>query len=102
VAREAADLVLLERNLDVIRRGIEEGRRTFWLLGRVTLHDKLVRRRVHSHGNRTPPAIAPDCEAEQWRPAPAEGVDSSLFEFHTLSQSGARHPVGAIVAVARG
>jgi Mg2+-importing ATPase len=29
VAREAADFILLERNLDVIRRGIEEGRRTF-------------------------------------------------------------------------
>ncbi|HVY25360.1 MAG TPA: magnesium-translocating P-type ATPase [Polyangiaceae bacterium] len=29
VAREAADFVLLERNLDVIRRGIVEGRRTF-------------------------------------------------------------------------
>jgi Mg2+-importing ATPase len=29
VAREAADFVLLERDLDVIRRGIEEGRRTF-------------------------------------------------------------------------
>jgi Mg2+-importing ATPase len=29
VAREAADLVLLENHLDVIRRGIEEGRRTF-------------------------------------------------------------------------
>ena len=29
VAREAADFVLLERNLDVIRRGIEEGRKTF-------------------------------------------------------------------------
>jgi Mg2+-importing ATPase len=29
VAREAADFVLLERGLDVIRRGIEEGRRTF-------------------------------------------------------------------------
>ena len=29
VAREAADFVLLERNLDVIRSGIEEGRRTF-------------------------------------------------------------------------
>jgi Mg2+-importing ATPase len=29
VAREAADFVLLERNLDVIRRGIQEGRRTF-------------------------------------------------------------------------
>jgi Mg2+-importing ATPase len=29
VAKEAADFVLLERNLDVIRRGIEEGRRTF-------------------------------------------------------------------------
>jgi Mg2+-importing ATPase len=29
VAREAADLVLLEGDLDVIRRGIEEGRRTF-------------------------------------------------------------------------
>ncbi len=29
VAREAADFVLLERNLGVIRRGIEEGRRTF-------------------------------------------------------------------------
>jgi Mg2+-importing ATPase len=29
VAREAADFVLLDRNLDVIRRGIEEGRRTF-------------------------------------------------------------------------
>jgi Mg2+-importing ATPase len=29
VAREAADFVLLERSLDVIRRGIEEGRRTF-------------------------------------------------------------------------
>jgi P-type Mg2+ transporter len=29
VAREAADFVLLERRLDVIRRGIEEGRRTF-------------------------------------------------------------------------
>jgi Mg2+-importing ATPase len=29
VAREAADFVLLERNLDVIRGGIEEGRRTF-------------------------------------------------------------------------
>ena len=29
VAREAADFVLLEQNLDVIRRGIEEGRRTF-------------------------------------------------------------------------
>jgi Mg2+-importing ATPase len=29
VAREAADFVLLERELDVIRRGIEEGRRTF-------------------------------------------------------------------------
>ncbi|HWA40611.1 MAG TPA: HAD-IC family P-type ATPase [Gemmatimonadales bacterium] len=29
VAREAADLVLLERGLDIIRRGIEEGRRTF-------------------------------------------------------------------------
>ena len=29
VAREAADFVLLQRNLDVIRRGIEEGRRTF-------------------------------------------------------------------------
>jgi Mg2+-importing ATPase len=28
-AREAADFVLLERSLDVIRRGIEEGRRTF-------------------------------------------------------------------------
>ena len=29
VAREAADFVLLKRDLDVIRRGIEEGRRTF-------------------------------------------------------------------------
>ena len=29
VAREAADFVLLERSLDVIRRGIEEGRHTF-------------------------------------------------------------------------
>ena len=29
VAREAADFVLLERDLHVIRRGIEEGRRTF-------------------------------------------------------------------------
>src|SRR4029079_11329063 len=29
VAREAADFVLLERGLDVIRRGIEEGRTTF-------------------------------------------------------------------------
>jgi P-type Mg2+ transporter len=29
VARDAADFVLLERGLDVIRRGIEEGRRTF-------------------------------------------------------------------------
>ena len=29
VAREAADFVLLEQHLDVIRRGIEEGRRTF-------------------------------------------------------------------------
>jgi Mg2+-importing ATPase len=29
VAKEAADFVLLERHLDVIRRGIEEGRRTF-------------------------------------------------------------------------
>ena len=29
VAREAADFVLLERNLDVIRRGIAEGRKTF-------------------------------------------------------------------------
>jgi len=29
VAREAADFVLLEQDLDVIRRGIEEGRRTF-------------------------------------------------------------------------
>ncbi len=29
VAREAADFVLLERHLEVIRRGIEEGRRTF-------------------------------------------------------------------------
>jgi Mg2+-importing ATPase len=29
VAREAADFVLLERSLDVVRRGVEEGRRTF-------------------------------------------------------------------------
>lgn len=29
VAREAADFVLLEQSLDVVRRGIEEGRRTF-------------------------------------------------------------------------
>jgi len=29
VAREVADFVLLERGLDVIRRGIEEGRKTF-------------------------------------------------------------------------
>jgi Mg2+-importing ATPase len=29
VTRQAADFVLLERGLDVIRRGIEEGRRTF-------------------------------------------------------------------------
>lgn len=29
VARAAADFVLLERDLDVVRRGIEEGRRTF-------------------------------------------------------------------------
>jgi Mg2+-importing ATPase len=29
VAREAADFVLIERGLDVIRRGVEEGRRTF-------------------------------------------------------------------------
>jgi Mg2+-importing ATPase len=29
VARQAADFVLLERHLDVIRRGIEEGRKTF-------------------------------------------------------------------------
>ena len=29
VAKEAADFVLLERGLDVIRRGIEEGRKTF-------------------------------------------------------------------------
>jgi Mg2+-importing ATPase len=29
VAREAADFVLVERRLDVIRRGIEEGRKTF-------------------------------------------------------------------------
>lgn len=29
VARDAADFVLLDRDLDVIRRGIEEGRRTF-------------------------------------------------------------------------
>jgi Mg2+-importing ATPase len=29
VAREAADFVLLDRSLDVVRRGIEEGRKTF-------------------------------------------------------------------------
>lgn len=29
VAREAADFVLLRRDLDVLRRGVEEGRRTF-------------------------------------------------------------------------
>ena len=29
VAREAADFVLLEKDLDVIRRGVEEGRKTF-------------------------------------------------------------------------
>jgi len=29
VAKEAADFVLLDRDLDVIRRGVEEGRRTF-------------------------------------------------------------------------
>ena len=29
VAKEAADFVLLEQNLDVLRRGIEEGRKTF-------------------------------------------------------------------------
>jgi Mg2+-importing ATPase len=29
VARDAADFVLLERDLEVIRRGVEEGRRTF-------------------------------------------------------------------------
>lgn len=29
VARQAADFILLDRDLDVIRRGIEEGRRTF-------------------------------------------------------------------------
>jgi Mg2+-importing ATPase len=29
VAREAADFVLLQRDLEVIRRGVEEGRRTF-------------------------------------------------------------------------
>ena len=29
VARDAADFVLLQRDLDVVRRGIEEGRRTF-------------------------------------------------------------------------
>jgi Mg2+-importing ATPase len=29
VARDAADFVLLERNLDVLRQGIDEGRRTF-------------------------------------------------------------------------
>ena len=29
IAREAADFVLMERGLDVIRRGIEEGRKTF-------------------------------------------------------------------------
>ncbi len=29
VAREAADFVLLQRDLDVIRRGVEEGRKTF-------------------------------------------------------------------------
>jgi len=29
VAREAADFVLLDRHLDVIRRGVEEGRKTF-------------------------------------------------------------------------
>lgn len=29
VAREAADFVLIERGLDVIKRGVEEGRRTF-------------------------------------------------------------------------
>jgi Mg2+-importing ATPase len=29
VAREAADFVLLQRDLDVIRRGVEQGRRTF-------------------------------------------------------------------------
>ena len=29
MAREAADFVLLERGLDVIRRGVEEGRKTF-------------------------------------------------------------------------
>ena len=29
VARKAADFVLLQRSLDVIRRGIEEGRKTF-------------------------------------------------------------------------
>jgi Mg2+-importing ATPase len=29
VARQAADFVLLERDLDVIRRGVEEGRKTF-------------------------------------------------------------------------
>src|SRR6188768_1415245 len=29
VAREAADFVLLEKDLGVLRRGIEEGRRTF-------------------------------------------------------------------------
>jgi Mg2+-importing ATPase len=29
VAKEAADFVLLERHLDVLRRGIEEGRKTF-------------------------------------------------------------------------
>ena len=29
VAKEAADLVLLDQDIDVIRQGVEEGRRTF-------------------------------------------------------------------------
>ena len=81
VAKEAADFVLLERGLDVIRRGVEEGRKTF--ANTMKLHPDDDEREPGQHAQHGGCIAFPALSAAAGRPDPAE-------QLH-LRHSGHRH-----------
>ncbi len=60
VARESADIILLKRDLDVLRTGVEDGRRTFAnTLKYIIDHDERELREHGQHGARDAAAAVP-------------------------------------------
>ena len=76
VARESADVILLQRDLDVLRGGVEEGRRTFANTLEVHLHHH--QRELRQHGEHGAGHAAAAVPAARGQADPAQQLLSDL------------------------